>query len=464
MAQPDFARPLVVVSNRGPFTFKRNSDGALVPKRGGGGLIPSLAPAVADSGATWISTAATEEDRQAAAAGPIEADGFRLRHVVLEPSVYRQYYDVIANGTLWFLHHNLFDLARRPFIDERWWGAWQRYCEVNFAFAKTVDEEAPEGATVLIHDYHLTLLGKWLRKRRPDLKTMHFHHTPFASRNSIDVLPLPVVQAVLEGLAGHDVCGFNAQRWADSFALGCADHLGYAPRSFVSAAAPDAPELLAVAESPDSRASQKGLDELASGRKLIVRVDRIELSKNIVRGFRAYDHLLRRYPQWRGKVTFAAFMYPSRQSLPEYLAYRNEVESTVALINEEWATPDWQPIVLSLKDDFPHSVAGLVNYDVLLVNPIRDGLNLVAKEGAILNRRKGVVVLSREAGTWPELSNAAIGINPFDIVGTSDALVHALTMSDEERVARSEHLKQVSMARTPHDWLADQLRAVDEAR
>ncbi len=451
--------PLVVVSNRGPVSFKSDDQGQLIPTRGGGGLVASLVPAVEGISATWITSAVTDEDRRAATGGPVQLDNLRIRYVTVEPPRYRQYYDVIANGTLWFMHHNIFDLARRPYIDQHWWEAWNTYTEVNELFAQTVAEESPEGATVLVHDYHLTLLGKWLREKRPDLNTIHFHHTPFAGRNSVNILPPPVAQAVLEGLAGHNACGFHSPRWAESFATACQDHLGYKPNTFVSAAAIDNNELRQVAASAESRHARERLDAIAGDRKLIVRVDRIELSKNLLRGFAAYDDMLRKHPEWRERVTFAAFVYPSREGLADYLAYRNEMESVVDRINEEWATPDWSPIVLHMRDSFPDSVAALTRYDVLLVNPVRDGLNLVAKEGAMLNEHNGVIVLSREAGSWQELKESAIGINPFDIVGTSDALAAALEMSDEERSRRAEQSKRAALERTPRDWLDDQLRA-----
>jgi len=433
----------------------------VTPVRGGGGLVTCLAPAVAGSNAIWMSPSTGAASREAAKVGAIEAGGFQLRQIDIDPEDYRQYYDVIANGTLWFLHHNLFDLARRPRIDRHWWNAWHTYCKVNELIGNAIAESAPQGATILIHDYHLTLLGKQLREQRPDVKTVHFHHTPFVGRNTIDVLPPAVVKTLLEGLAGHNACGFHSDRWADNFALCCSDELGYVPNTFVSAAAPDLAELQRVATSPECVAAATQFDDLGKDHKLIVRVDRIELSKNLLRGFHAFDDLLHRYPRWRGKVTFAAFIYPSRQGLAEYLAYRNEVQGIVDYINEQWATEDWTPIVCKISDDFPRSVAALKRYDVLLVNPIRDGLNLVAKEGALVNERNGAIVLSREAGSWHELKDGAIGINPFDVSGTSDALLHALEMSDEERQARSATVSAAAAKRGPNDWLADQLLAAD---
>lgn len=452
--------PLVVVSNRGPLAFRHDEAGNIVPTRAGGGLVACLAPAIENRDALWITSAVSDADRAATEAGPVEMDGMRVHHLAINPDRYRQYYDVISNGTLWFLHHNLFDLARRPRIDQHWWDAWHTYCEVNEEFAALVASDAPQGAIVLVHDYHLALMGSSLRALRPDLKTVYFHHTPFTGRNTITTLPTPALHRLIEGMNGFDACGFHAQAWADNFALCSADAIGRVPATFISAAAPDVEELRVVAQQTETQAAYEALDAHAAGRKLIVRVDRMELSKNLLRGFLAFDDLLRRYPRWRENVIFAANLYPSREGLVEYLAYRNEVEGLIDQINESWATPDWQPITVSVQDDFPRSVAALRRYDVLLVNPIRDGLNLVAKEGALLNERAGAIILSREAGSWFELSDWAIGINPFDITATADAMLHALEMSDEERQSRAVGIREAADARHPTDWLNDQIRAV----
>jgi trehalose 6-phosphate synthase len=192
---------------------------------------------------------------------------------------------------------------------------------------------------------------------------------------------------------------------------------------------------------------------------LIVRVDRIELSKNLLRGFLAYDDLLRTHPEWRGRVLFSALIYPSREGLPEYLAYRQEVETLARHLNETWATADWTPVVVDTTDNFPKSVAALRRYDVLLVNPVRDGLNLVAKEGVLLNENDGVLALSREAGAWEELGETALEVNPFDVAGTADVLATALAMSRTERAEHAKALRAAATKRKPRDWLSDQLTA-----
>jgi trehalose 6-phosphate synthase len=451
--------PLVVASNRGPLSFSRDDNGELHAKRGAGGLVATLGSTVAERDAVWVSAAISDDDRDAAAQGLTEADGFNWRALIVEPDVYRMFYDVIANATLWFMHHGLFDLPRRPRIDRRWRESWLAYRDVNHAFADAICEEADDGATVLVHDYHLALVGARLASARPDLKTAHFNHTPFAPPAALRVLPVDVANELMAGLAGFGACGFHSRRWADEFERCAREILGAAPPTFVSPAATDHDDIAKVAASEECARELAALDQQLGDRHFIVRVDRIELSKNLLRGFLAFDDMLHTRPEWRGRVVFGAFFYPSRESLPEYLAYHQEVEALAQRVNETWATDDWTPIVVDTDDYFPRSCAALRRYDVLLVNPVRDGLNLVAKEGSLLNERDGVLALSREAGVWEELEAAALDVNPFDVGGTADVLAEALAMEPAERARRADVLRAAAGRRTPQHWLDDQLRA-----
>ena len=458
------AENVVIVSNRGPLSFTHDDHGSLVAQRGAGGVASSLAPLVRDTGARWMAAAISDADREAAAAGTVDAEGFRFRMLAVDPDAYRMAYDVVSNSTLWFLHHGLWDLARRPRFDRRWREAWDAYRAVNNTFARAVIDEAPADATVLVQDYHFALVGTWLAQERPDLKAVHFTHIPFCDPDAIRILPDDVAGELLAGLASHASCGFHARRWAQNFEACCQALWGWNPSTFVSPLAPDHDDIDAVAESPKSVDEGAALDELLGGRRLILRVDRIELSKNLLRGFLAYEELLRTRPEWRAQVVFAAFVYPSREGLPEYLAYRQEVETLAARINTQWGVPGWTPIVLDTSDNFPRSVAALQRYDLLLVNPVRDGLNLVAKEGPLLNVRNGVLALSREAGAWEELGGVALEVNPFDVAGTADVLAAALAMDDEDRATHAAALRKLAASRSPRDWLDDQLAAARSAR
>lgn len=452
-------RPIVIVSNRGPLSFSLDPTGALVARRGAGGLVSGLAPLVVGTSTTWVAAAISDADRQAAAGGMIEAEGFRVRTLSIDADDYRSAYDVIANATLWFVHHGLFDHARQPVIDADWRRAWDGYRRTNDAFAAAVAQEAPEGAVVLVQDLHLALVGPPLRQSRPDLATVHFSHTPFASPEELAVLPVEVRQELLAAMGAFGACGFHSSRWAAAFAACCQRDAVPPPPTFVSPLASDPDDLAATIASEPCQAATRAIEADLGQRRFVVRVDRIELSKNLLRGFLAFDELLDRYPQWRGQVVMGAYVYPSREGLEDYRRYRAEVEALVKQVNTRWGTPDWLPVVYDPSDDYPRSVAALRRADVVLVNPIRDGLNLVATEGVLASDRDNTVVLSTGAGAWDLLGGAAFDVNPFDVSATADRLDQALSLDDAARRDHHHALHRIADARTPADWLADQLQA-----
>jgi len=464
---------VVLVSNRGPLAF-RLEDGRPVPAPSGGGLAGSLFPLVEGSGASWVASSMNEADRLAAAAGLMTADGVRVELVEPESDVYNLAYNVVSNSTLWFCHHHLFDSARRPRTDHRWMDAWDAYRVFNRLMAERVAEVAPSGGRILVQDYHLALMAPTLAALRPDLAAVHFSHTPFADPSVLRMLPTAVGDELLTAMATFRACGFHSERWASAYRSGLAT-AGLAPAgrggrgpagpTYVSPLSIDAARLAASAAEPDVSAAAARIEESVGGpdRQVIVRVDRMELSKNLLRGFWAFEELLEQQPQHRERVVFVALAYPTRQGLPEYLAYQDEVETTVDRINERWGTPTWRPIVLEVEDDYPRSLAALTRYDVLLVNPVRDGLNLVAMEGPVLNTRDGVLALSREAGAFDRLGGGALEVNPFDVTGTATVLSRALDLGADERSGRAAALRTSVLDRRPADWLDDQLAATRSA-
>jgi trehalose 6-phosphate synthase len=452
-------RPIVLVSNRGPISFDVGDGGELVGRRGAGGLVSGIGPLVADTPTTWIAAAISDGDRAAAASGIVEQEGFRVRMLAADPEEYRLAYDVVSNQVLWFAHHGLWDRAHEPAFDRSWEGAWEAYRTVNRQFADAVAESAPEGAAVLVQDYHLCLVARMLERRRPDLRCVHFSHTPFAPPAWLAALPQAAVGDLLAGMAAHTACGFHTQRWADDFAASARDLAGLAPTTFVSPLASDPADIRGVAASEGCAAALADLQARVGDRQVIGRVDRIELTKNLVRGFLAYGDLLEHHPEHRERVVFAAGAYPSRTGVPAYGDYHAEVLRVVDEVNARFATPSWTPIELDVEDDHPRSVALLRRADVVLVNPIRDGLNLVASEGALVNERDAVLALSPEAGAWERLHPGALAVAPFDVAGTSDVLHRALTMPSGERQALAATLRSLAEARSPADWLAEQLAA-----
>jgi trehalose 6-phosphate synthase len=450
---------LVIASNRGPVSFALDDAGLPVPAGSAGGLAATLYPLLAGTGATWVSCALSEADRRAADTGLMAAPGIDLLTVQPDPGLYAMAYDVVSNSTLWYCHHHLFDLARRPRLDRRWSEAWDAYRSLNDLFASAVAKAAAQGATVLVQDYHLCLVPGMLARLRPDLRTVHFTHTPFADPNMWRVLPVDVGREILAGMAAAHACGFHTRRWEAAY-LGCCEDMGVDPgRTIVSPLTPDPAYLEARAASAECAAARARVEALVGDRRLILRVDRVEPSKNLLRGFWAFDELLRSHPEWRGEVTMLALAYPSRQTLADYLAYDNEVALAVQRVNDAWATDGWQPVVLDIADDPDRSFAALTRYDVLLVNPLRDGLNLVAKEGPIVNGTDGVLALSREAGAFIELGAAALEVNPHDVAGTAAVLSEALAMPAGERARRAVDLKSLASRRRPQDWLSDLMQA-----
>ena len=455
---------MIVVSHRGPATFALAEDGSFRARRGSGGLAGTLGRLLSggtDEPVGWVAAAMTGDDRAAAAEGATALPDIGLELLALDPHQHRLHYDIVSNATLWFLHHGLFDLPRRPRFDERFREAWDAYVAVNRAFADRVVETASSGDIVLVQDYHLALVPGDLRTRRPDLRVVHFTHTPFCGPNSIRVLPDDVGRAICASMATVP-CGFHSRRWARAYEACVEVVLGddY-PRAatFAAPLGPDPVDLGDAIDSPEGRGALETLEAQLGDRLLLLRSDRLEPSKNIVRGFLAFDLLLERAPAWRERVVFVAMLNESRQGLPEYQAYRQEVEQAAARVNERWARRGWDPVVMDLRDDFPRSVAGYARYDALLVNPLKDGLNLVAKEGPMVNRRDVVVCLSPEAGAYDELGPAVLEAHPYDLDQTASALDTALSMPAEVRREQAARLRDLASVHTPASWLQAQISA-----
>jgi trehalose 6-phosphate synthase len=472
---------LVVASNRGPVQFEVDDDGNLSSGRGAGGMVTALGPALAGQAGTWVAAAITEGDRVAArrvarsgrvrtielAQGPV-----RLRSLVFDPREYQSYYNRVANRTIWFLHHYLFDVPRHPRFDRGFRVAWQHYESVNRTFATACDDEAERGGEVFVQDYHLALVPAMLRRRRPDLRIAHFSHCPWADPAYFQMLPGQVAGGLLEGMLGADQLGFLVPRWARSFLHCCLD-AGLAvdfDRHTVRAAdgrlvrvrtyplGVDGEALRERAAQADARAQDRVVAELSRGRRLIVRVDRMELSKNILRGLEGYGMFLERNPRARGRVVHYALTYPSRRDLPEYQAYTAEVKHMADSINERYRTRTWEPVLLELRDNRPRALAAMAAADVLIVNPIWDGMNLVAKEGPAVSRRDLALILSRNAGAADDLGPGALLVNPFDTAELAETIATALELPPDERAKRAALLREGATALPPRDWF-DRQRA-----
>jgi trehalose 6-phosphate synthase len=466
---------LLLASNRGPVSFSDDPDAPPRTMNSGGGLVSALGGVAGTGDALWICAALTAADRQAARRSPRRIEAATpapVRMLDIDPVVFDRAYNAVANSTLWFLGHLLWSTPSAPVFDARFAREWDDYRAYDAAFADALAEEAAPGATVLVQDYHLSLTPRQLRERRPDLRIGHFTHTPWAPPEYFRVLPEHVGRDVLLGLLGADAVGFLSPRWADAFASCCEQvlgaervdggvrHEGRMTRVDVHALGVDAAELRSRAAEPDVQARVAALRELAGDRQVVLRVDRTELSKNIVRGLLAYRELLRTRPEWHGRVVHLALAYPSRHDLPAYREYTAEVQRTAREINDEFAVPGWQPVVLEVRDDYARSLASYAVADVLLVNPLRDGMNLVAKEGPVLSEHGVSLVLSQEAGAADELGPDALLVNPYDVSQTAQALHAALSTSATERAERCARLVGSATALPPSAWLEAQRAAL----
>ncbi len=447
-----FESPLVVASNRGPVSFVRDADG-LSGERGSGGLVTALAGVLFESDATWLAAAMTDGDREVADGDkPVDLSPGHAAFVDIDADRYAAYYNGVSNRILWQLHHYLFDLSYLPTWDAGTREIWQDFRHVNQTFAEALHGERDRAPVYLIQDYQLSLVPGYLRELQPEARITHFTHTPFAGHSYFRVLPSTMREDLLRGMLGADVLGFQAESWAENFLLCVRDTLhdvrvdvrrkriAVGDRTVFVRAYPvslNPGPLRSTARSPEVTALRREIEEWRGDAKLLLRVDRLELSKNIVRGFQAFETFLRDRPDQHGRVRFLALLPSSRAEIPEYQAYAERCRAIVDDINAAYGTSSWEPISMRVEESYEGAVAAYGCYDALLVNPIFDGMNLVAMEGPLVNKRHGALILSRNAGAFARLGRHSIAVNPFDIAETAAAIGEALDMPAEERIPRS---------------------------
>ena len=483
---PDGSDPLIIVSNRGPAQFERGEDGKRTVRRGGGGLVTAIAGLVSHRDALWIASAMTDEDVVVSEeqGGPVELsiDGidYRVLMVDSDAEAFDRFYNVIANPILWFIQHYLWDLSNAPDIRQEELDAWDYgYQTVNrdIARAVLVQIEGSDRPLVMLHDYHLYTAPGMIRAQRPDVFLHHFVHIPWSQPDSWRILPGRIREAIFEGMLANDIIGFHTHAYCINF-LRCCDELLEADVDYeaglvrhngaetLARAYPlsiDAERLRRAAASPEVAAAER--EVLERRRKyLIIRVDRADLSKNVLRGFTAFDTFLTQHPEFREEVTFIAHLQPSRQDVPEYAEYLERIEALVAVVNHRHGTTDWMPIDLKIYENFHDAVARYKHFDLLMVNSLFDGMNLVAKEAPAVNTRDGVLMLSENTGSHQELADCALSVNPFDIQEQADAIYRALTMDPEQKRVRAQRLKEIIFSRNPGDWVDDQLADIASLR
>jgi len=475
-------RSLFIASNRGAVTFERSRRGKVRRRRGTGGVVSAVSAISRYTNPVWICSPISSVDREMASEASGEAIAcstsdynFRLRFALTERESYEKYYSTISNPLLWFLHHYMWDVPRTPTFTPEMWSAWKGYEEVNRAFAEAIAEEATRAgkpAIVMLQDYHLYLCPGNLAPRLPEGSLLsHFIHIPWPGPDYWLVLPPIVREQILGSLCANDILAFHTRGYALNFLRTCESLLPGSEVDYSSYTVkrdgkvvrvrnyPISIDIAALRRVSKARKTTRHRDHLLRrlGEQMIVRVDRIEPSKNIVRGFQALDLLLERYSEHRGRVRFLAFLVPSRLAIEEYQKYLEEVIAAAQSVNLEYGDSEWQPVELLVGEDYARAVAAMQFYDVLLVNPIIDGMNLVAKEGPVVNERDGVPILSEGAGACEELGEGALVISPYDLVETAESLHQALVMSPGERAQRARRLRRIVEGHTVTDWLYDQL-------
>ena len=480
------SRHLIIASNRGPVQYNVAEDGELEVCRGGGGVVTVLSSFgryIKDY--TWVCCALCEGDRLAAQRArnnrfrlPLEGQKAYLRFVIPPENAYHKYYNIFCNSLLWLLQHYMCDSSRSPTVDNRVYDAWQNgYVSVNRAIAEAIIAEAQKADSppvVMVHDYQLYLVAGYIRSQMPEAILQHFIHIPWPDARYWQLLPSTMYRSILESLCSADIVGLQTRRDAHNFLHTCEFALpgaevdrqsqtinwnGHRTTVVSYPISIDVANLETLAHSPQVQEYEEKLHPYFAG-QTIVRVDRTDPSKNIVRGLRAFRILLERQPQFRGKVRLIFFLVPSRSGVKLYQRYAQEVMELVAAINAKYGDEEWQPVKVFYENNYPQAIAGLRHYDVLLVNPVLDGMNLVAKEGPIVNTRDGVLILSEGAGAHEQLGASALSVAPADLEGTAQALYAALTMPLEERKRRAAALRKAIEAEDITFWLYRQFEDI----
>jgi len=471
-------RRLILASNRGPIEYHLSQDGQLQAQRGSGGVVTALSSLSKYIEVDWIASAMGEGDREAARRAQGEsfkvtlADERLYLHFVVSPrNTYHKYYSIFCNPLLWFLQHYMWNSPRTPNIDHVVYDAWENgYVSVNQAFAQAVVDEATRSELlpiIMLHDYHLYLASAYIRQQMPNAIIHHFTHIPWPSPSYWQLLPSSMRQAIHRSLCTTDIVGLQTQRDVHNFLHSCQSFIDEAEIDYKQQTVRVNDHIINVKAYPTS-IDVTGLKKIVTsakcqeyeeklhhlcGEQTIVRVDRCEPSKNIIRGFRAFDTLLERYPQFLGKVKFITFLVPSRTHLKPYQRYTEEINQLIEAINNKYKTAEWYPIDLFYENNYIQAIAGMRMYDVLLVNAVVDGMNLVAKEGPTVNNRDGVLILSEAVGACEQLGQNALTVAPADLEGTTQALYTALTMPPDEKSRRAAGLKKSIEKEDVTDWL-----------
>jgi trehalose 6-phosphate synthase len=510
-------RRLIIASNRGPIEHTLDKQNKLKTKRGAGGMVTALLPAAryAPPGSfTWIAVAMTDADRMVAEnqeaawndgnhafiqGSAASANGHRrprksdtqerepsMRYVLVPPEVYERHYERISNRILWFLHHYLWNTAEEPTFTTQTYKEWEQgYKQTNEAIAEAVCEEIQRDsspALVMFQDYHLYLAPGVVREclrrdhREDNVILQHFIHIPWPAVRYWQLLPHPMLYSIYQSLLANDIIGFQTSWDLSNFLTAVSElfpeaqvrrdkqggHISWQGHATLARAYPISIDTQEVREEAE-RGARRYQAEIRRklGEPTIVRVDRAEPTKNIVRGFQAFERVLQRRPDLVGKIKFLAFLVPSREGLPIYRRYQREIRKIIQRINDNYERDGWKPIEAFFENNRARAMEAMRHYDVLLVNAVIDGMNLVAKEGPTVNQQDGVVILSETTGAARQLSEKCLTVVPTDVEETTEALIRALEMPAAERRQRAEWLRESIERASLAEWLKEQFADVE---
>jgi len=472
---------LIVASNRGPVEFYKGNDEKIEMRRGAGGLVSTLLPIMETVNGTWIASAMSYEDAVIAhkypdkrVPVPMDDPKFWVPFVVVDKEKrYEKYYSVISNPLLWFVQHYMWNPPYTPEIDDKIHEAWHEgYVYVNKKFADRIVEEASSNEKdplIMLQDYHLYLCPTYIREELGDIFLSQFIHIPWPQPEYFCIIPDYMEKAIIEGLLSNDIIGFHIEKYVNNFLRTCENyaakvdfeknivwHNGHKTYVRDYPISVDDKGLIELAKTETVLKNEEIIKEIKKDSFLIYRTDRADLSKNIIRGFKAYDLFLEKHPELQGKVKFLSTGKPTRQQIKEYRDYKAGVDKIIDEINQKYSKDGWTPIEQIFKADYSLVAAAFKNYDCLMVNPICDGMNIVSKEGAVVNENNGVLILSEHAGSYEELKDYALNVDPFDISQTADAIYEALIMSQNERERRLKGLKKIVSERNIYHWITEQ--------
>jgi trehalose 6-phosphate synthase len=461
---------LVIAANRLPVDRVVAEDGTAEWRRSPGGLVTAMESVMKTHEGAWVGWAGEAGE----APKPFTQDGMHLRPVPLSQSEVSDYYEGFSNDTLWPIYHDVIVPAR---FHRHWWSAYQA---VNARFAEAVCEVVAPGGTVWVHDYQLQLVPAMVRERRPDVRIGWFNHIPFPPVELFAQLPWR--KQIVEGLLGADFLGFQRVADAQNF-LRCCRQLHAYPtkgdtvsftgrhgvqRTVRASAIPisvDFKGLSELARSPEAQARAKEIREsLGDPETLVLGVDRLDYTKGIGHRLKAYSELLKEGSVAPPREVFVQVATPSRERLDAYRELRHEVEGEVGRINGEYSDIG-SSAVYYLHHSYPHSemVPLYLAADVMLVTPLRDGMNLVAKEYvACRNDGGGALVLSEFTGAWHELHQAYV-CNPHDIEGLKQTIMHAITAPEQEKRRLMKALRRRVADHDVQRWASRFLHALQYA-